>query len=112
MDQGGLTPYLQTESQDSPFHRLGFHARRPLECLVDNQSPQNSHIEELRQKQEGCECPHRGLGSAPTHHRGQLHGRSGKSHRTDYRGRQRESGGTELWGTPCDVHKCVLMVST
>lgn len=57
-------------------------------------------------------CPHRGLGSAPTHHGRGLDGRSGKSHRTDYRGKQRASGPTELRGTLCDVHRGVLMGST
>lgn len=57
-------------------------------------------------------CPHRGLGSAPTHHRGGQDGRSGKSHGTDYRGKQRALGATGLQGILCDVHKCVLMGST
>lgn len=55
--RGALAPYLQTEGQDSPFHRLGLHGRRRLKGLVGDHSPQNSYPEERGQKQEGCECP-------------------------------------------------------
>lgn len=54
---GALASYLQTEGQDSLFHRLGLHATRQHEGLVGDHSPQNSDTEELGQKQEGFECP-------------------------------------------------------
>lgn len=54
---GALAPYLQTEGQNSPFHRLGLHAWKQLEGLVGDHSPQNNDTEELGQKQEGCESP-------------------------------------------------------
>lgn len=79
---GALDPDSQTGGQDSHFHKLGLYARRVWQVITAPKTAAQSSWGS-REAVSVLGCPHRGLGSAPTHRRGGMDGMSGKSHRID-----------------------------